>query len=130
MKKLTREDVLKSTDRNFAECDLSDLDLQIAKLQDADLQRANLRRANLQGANLRGANLQGADLDFSCLPLWCGSLNMKVDDRIMSQLIYHILSICDASDAVSLIIKQSLLTAELKQVANKFHKAKEIGEIE
>ena len=47
----------------------------------ADLQDADLRGANLQGANLRGANLRGANLDYSCWPLWCGSLDVKVDRR-------------------------------------------------
>jgi len=35
------------------------------------------------------ADLRGADLDFSCLPLWCGSFDMKVDDRIVSQIFCH-----------------------------------------
>ena len=53
-------------------------------LQDADLQGANLQRADLQGANLQGANL-----DFSCWPLWCGSSNIKIDERLAKQLLAH-----------------------------------------
>lgn len=32
----------------------------------------------------------GADIDFSCWPLWCGSLNVKIDRRIFCQLAYHL----------------------------------------
>lgn len=32
-------------------------------------------------ADLQCANLQGADLDFSCFPLWCGGLDIHLDDR-------------------------------------------------
>ena len=42
------------------------------------------------GANLCGADLREADLDFSCLPLWCGSFNIKADSRLIFQLIAHI----------------------------------------
>ena len=57
-------------------------DLREADLWEADLRKADLRKADLRGADLRGADLRGADLDdFSCLPLWCGSFDMKVDDR-------------------------------------------------
>ena len=49
-----------------------------ADLSGAYLRGAYLRGADLSGANLRGADLRGADLDFSCWPLWCGSLAVKV----------------------------------------------------
>lgn len=49
-----------------------------------------------RGADLRGADLCKADLDMSCLPLWCGSLNMKVDKRIAAQIMYHACALdCD-----------------------------------
>jgi len=44
----------------------------------------------LRGANLSGADLLGANFDFSILPLFCGSFDMKVDDRFVWQLICHI----------------------------------------
>jgi uncharacterized protein YjbI with pentapeptide repeats len=47
--------------------------------------QADLRRANLREANLREANL-----DFSCFPLWCGSFQMIVDDRLIDQLKCHL----------------------------------------
>ncbi len=70
--------------------DLEGANLQYADLREANLQGADLQYADLHGADLGGANLQGADLDLSCLPLWCGSFKMKVDDRIVSQIIAHI----------------------------------------
>ena len=70
--------------------DLSGADLRRADLRGADLRGANLRRANLSGAELRGADLRGANLDLSCWPLWCGSKDVKVDDRIVAQLVFHV----------------------------------------
>ena len=56
----------------------------------ADLRGADLCRADLRGADLRGADLSGADLDFSCWPLWCGSKDVKADDRLVAQLFFHV----------------------------------------
>ena len=70
--------------------DLKGADLRYANLEGADLEGADLTYTNLKGADLLDADLTGADLDFSCLPLWCGSFNMKVDDKFISQLICHI----------------------------------------
>lgn len=69
----------------------SGADLFGADLLGANLHDANLRGADLLGANLRGANLRGADLDYSCWPLWCGSLDVKIDKHIFCQLLYHTL---------------------------------------
>ena len=85
---------------NLREADLYGADLREANLREADLYGANLRGANLYGANLRGADLYGADLrgadlygadlDFSCLPLWCGSLEANFDSRQLKQIAYHL----------------------------------------
>lgn len=85
-------------------------------LQRADLRGANLRGADLWGADLREANLRGADLDYSCLPLWCGSFDMKVDDRFVYQLIAHIcrLDISECSANVTIAVKL------LESYCNKF----------
>jgi hypothetical protein len=77
---------------------LRNVDLRNAKLRNVDLQSASLydaklRKVDLHYANLYDADLRGANIDFSCWPLWCGSFNVKVDDRIMAQLINHILSL-------------------------------------
>ena len=61
-----------------------------ADLRGADLCRADLRGADLRGADLSGADLSGADLDFSCWPLWCGSKDVKADDRLVAQLFFHV----------------------------------------
>ena len=64
--------------------------LEGADLEGADLEGADLKWADLEGADLEGADLKGANLDFSCLPLWCGSFNMKVDDRLVTQILGHL----------------------------------------
>ena len=56
----------------------------------ADLREADLREADLREADLREANLSGADLDYSCLPLWCGSLSAQFDDKQLKQIAYHL----------------------------------------
>ena len=50
----------------------------------ADLRGADLRRADLYDADLYDANI-----DFSCWPLSCKSLNVKVGDKIATQLFFH-----------------------------------------
>ena len=88
---------------------------------DYDLSVANLRGADLRGANLRDANLSGADLDFSCWPLWCGSLKAKTDKRLACQLAYHLCSMqCD--DAEYINMRNSILA-----FANQFHRVDECG---
>lgn len=104
-------------------------DLQGADLRNADLQGANLQSANLRSADLQGANLQGADLDFSCLPLWCGSLLANMDDRQVKQLLYHILSIVKHSNNVSETIKAALLTDKNIKIAKEFHRANECNKL-
>ena len=74
---------------------------------------ANLRRANLIGADLSGANLSGADLDFSCLPLWCGGIGIKIDAQLARQFLYHALAQnCDDADWVRLTAWESLQTLD------------------
>lgn len=97
-----------------------------ANLQGADLIGANLQGANLIGADLRytflqGAGLIGADFDFSCMPLHCGGLNMKIDDRFAKQLLYHVLNNVQYSPYVSDDIKSVLLADELIDIANTSH---------
>ena len=92
-------------------------------LSDADLSDANLSDANLRGANLRGADLRGANLDYSCYPLWCGSLHLKANKRLACQLAYHLCSMqCDDADYVKM--RNSILG-----FANQFHQVDECGEL-
>ena len=117
--------------------DLSGADLSDADLRGASLRHANLRYADLTGADLRGANLTGADLtganlrdtnlDYSCLPLWCGSLEAHFDDRQLVQIAYHLIKAGLQSKNASEETKNQL--AKLIDFANKFHRVDECGEI-
>lgn len=74
-------------------------------------------------ADLRGADLRGANIDYSCWPLWCGSLGIKVDRRIFCQLAYHLCrAIVDDDDC-----KEAQLM--LGKLANEFHRAAECGRV-
>ena len=114
---------------NLKGADLSGANLMEANLRDTnlintDLSGADLRGADLRGANLRGANLNGADLDYSCYPLWCGSLHIKADKRLACQLAYHLCSLqCD--DAEYIKMRNSIL-----DFANQFHRVCECGKLE
>ena len=69
---------------------LGGANLEGANLTGANLGRANLEGASLTGANLEGASLEGANLDFSCIPLWCGSFDIYVDQELVKQILYHV----------------------------------------
>ena len=114
--------------------DLRGADLRIADLRGADLWRADLRGADLRGADLRGADLEGADLegadlkganlDYSCWPLWCGSLGVRVCKRIAAQLAYHFCRlVCDDPEVIA---AQNALIP----LANQFHRVDDCGKIE
>ena len=124
--------ILRKSDLRYS--DLRQSDLQSAILEDSELQGADLRGALLQHSNLRGAglrhcDLRGADLDYASWPLWCGSLNAYVDDRIAIQLLYHTLSVVQNSPYVSEDVKKALLSAENVRIANRFHRIGECREI-
>ena len=144
-------------DANLNDANLNDANLYRADLSGADLSGATLYRANLRGANLYGANLcgailcranlrvanlnganlyradlhradlRGANLDYSCLPLWCGSLSANFDDRQIIQFVYHIVQSGLNSTNTSDEIKSEL--AKLIDLANKFHRVDECGKI-
>ena len=112
--------------------DLSDANLRYANLRCvnlrcANLRCANLRHASLSGADLSGADLSGADLDYSCLPLWCGSLEAHFDDRQLVQIAYHLVKAGLQSKNASEETKKEL--SKLIDFANKFHRVDECGEI-
>ena len=122
---------------NLCDADLSGADLSDANLRGASLHYANLRGADLRGANLCDANLCDANLsdadlcdanlDYSCLPLWCGSLSANFDDRQIIQFVYHIVKSGLNSTNTSDEIKSEL--AKLIDLANKFHRVDECGKI-
>ena len=81
-------------------------------------------QANLRGADLRIANLKGANLDYSCWPLWCGSLGVRVCKRIAAQLAYHFCRlVCDDPEVIA---AQNALIP----LANQFHRVDDCGKIE
>ena len=103
---------------------LSGAYLRSADLRGANLSGADLRGANLRGAYLRRADLRGANLDFSCWPLWCGSLAVKVCKRIAVQLAYHFCRLdCDDPDYIA--ARNAIL-----DFANQFHRVNECGKLE
>ena len=115
--------------------DLCGADLRGANLHGADLRGANLRSADLRGANLRSAdlcyaNLRSANLDYSVFPLWCGSLNVHLDDKQIIQLLYHAVKNALYSKNTSGRVKNILRQKELLSLANEFHRAGECGTIE
>ena len=104
--------------------DLRGADLRIANLREADLRGANLREADLWRADLEGADLKGANLDYSCWPLWCGSLGVRVCKRIAAQLAYHFCRlVCDDPEVIA---AQNALIP----LANQFHRVDDCGKIE
>jgi hypothetical protein len=111
---------------NLLGADLREADLRGANLRGADLRVANLRGANLQwadllGADLRVADLRGADLDFSVWPLWCGSKNVKADNRLVYQLVAHICGL-DCNTPEFKEIREFLLP-----YAKQSHRADDLG---
>jgi uncharacterized protein YjbI with pentapeptide repeats len=100
-------------------------DLRGADLWGANLRGADLRGADLWGANLQEADLRGADVDFSCLPLWCGSLSAHFDDRQLIQIAYHLVKAGLDSKNASAETKAEL--SKLIDFANKFHRVDECG---
>ena len=101
-----------------------------ANLRGANLRGANLRGANLRGANLRGANLLGANIDYSAFPLWCGGLDVHIDDRIAIQLLYHLVRNVLYSKNTSEELKSLLGQKDIVRVANQIHRVDECGRIE
>ena len=130
--------------------DLRHADLQGANLYGADLRGATLRHANLLGANLRGASLcsaylqyadlrgaylqyadlrgadmLGVDIDYSCLPLWCGSLSANFDSKQLKQIAYHLVKAGLQSTNATDEDRREL--SKLIDYANGFHRAQECG---
>ena len=109
---------------NLRGANLEDANLESANLEDANLESANLRGANLRGANLGCANLEDANLDYSCWPLWCGSLrNVRIDKRIFAQLAYHLCRVIVDDDECKAAQRA------LYPIANQFHRVSECGRL-
>ena len=115
---------------DLSSADLSSANLSFANLSSANLRFANLSSANLRSANLRYADLRYADLDFSAFPLWCGGLDVHIDDEQATQLMYHLIRNVQYSKNTSKSMKKICKIKSLVKQANKFHRVKECGEIE
>lgn len=117
--------------KNF---NLQNTDLSFSNLSNTDLREANLKGANISAtslhyANINDADLAGANLDYSCLPLWCGSLHANFDDRQIIQILYHCLSAVKFSKNVSDGLKEKLLTPDILEICNRFHRVKQCGKL-
>lgn len=121
-----RNAVLRDADMRYAY--LRNADLRYASLCGADLRDADMRYAYLFNANLGGADLCGANIDYSCLPLWCGSLDAHFDDKQLTQIAYHLVKAGLNSKNASKKTKAEL--AKLIDFANGFHRVRECGQIE
>lgn len=92
-------------------------------------ERANLSEADLSEADLRYADLSGANLDFSVFPLWCGGLDVNIDDRQAAQLLYHLSRNIKYSKNTSASMKKNCKIKSLVEKANEFHRKDECSEI-
>ena len=115
---------------NLDSADLRGADMHDVDLRDADMNDADLCGANLDRADLRGADMRNADLDGSCWSLCCGSLGVHIDDRLAIQFLYHLIYNVDYSKHISQEIKNVLLTDEIIELANRFHRVDETDKIE
>ena len=118
------------SDADLSYADLRYADLRSANLRYADLSYADLRSADLRYADLRSANLSDADLDYSAFPLWCGGLDVHIDDKQATQLLYHLIRNVKYSKNTSKALKKICRIKSLVNQANKFHRVDECGEIE
>ena len=118
---------LRSADLRYA--DLSYADLRSANLSYADLSSANLRYANLSYADLSYADLSSANLDFSAFPLWRGGLDVNIDDKQATQLLYHLVRNVQYSKNTSAEMKKLCKLKSIIKKANEFHRVQECGKV-
>ena len=114
---------------NLRYANLRYADLHYADLRSADLRYADLRYANLHYADLRSADLRYANLDHSAFPLWCGGLDVHIDDKQATQLLYHLIRNVQYSKNTSKALKKICRIKSLVNQANKFHKVDECGNL-
>ena len=110
---------------NMQDANMQCADMQYANMQCANMQRTDMRHADMRSAKMQRTDMRGANIDYSAWPLCCGSLKAYVDDRIAIQLLYHTLSVVQYSPYVSEDVKRTLLTRDVVDVANRFHRVDE-----
>ena len=121
---------LRHADLSYADLRYADLryaDLHHIDLRHADLSYANLRSTDLLYADLRHADLRSADLDYSAFPLWSGGLDVNIDDRQATQILYHLIRNVNYSRNCSESMKKLCSIESLVKQANKFHRVDECG---
>lgn len=118
------------SDCNLSTCDFMGCDLTTCDFRRSVMIRCDLSNCNLSGCDLSGCDLYGADLDYSCLPLWCGSLTAHFDDRQLKQIAYHLVRAGLHSKNASEETKRILSNPDLVAFANGFHRVDECGRIE
>ena len=114
-------------DADMRGTDLSYANMRGTDMRGTDMRGTNMRGANMKGADMTGTDLRGANLDYSCLPLWCGSLGANFDDRQLIQIAYHLVRAGVNSNNASDEAKKEL--SKLIEFANKFHRVEECGMI-
>ena len=104
-------------------------DLSGSDLSGSDLRGSDLSGSDLRGSDLRGSDLRGSNLDFSAFPLWCGGLDVHIDDKQATQLLYHLIRNVKYSKNTSKALKKICRIESLVKQANQFHRVKECGAI-
>lgn len=112
---------------NLSRANFRAADFRGARLQGANFSYSNLCDTDFQGANFQGADFSGADMDYSCWPLWCGSLNVKIDRCLFVQLLYH--TIRAGQSVEDKEVKALCSNTAVMALANKFHRVEECGKI-
>ncbi len=117
---------------NFKFANLKNVNLAYSNIKNSDFEGSNLENTNFEGANiynsnLKHANLNGANMNFSIINLSCKDLDIHLDDKLLIQRLYHILRNAKFSRNASKEVKNTLLTKELLDLANKFHMVDEFG---
>lgn len=69
------------------------------------------------------------NLDCSSLQLWCGGLDIHIDDKIAVQLLYHLVRNVLYSKNTSKELKRLLGQKDIVEEANKFHRVEECGKL-
>ena len=120
-----RDAYMSGTDMSWA--NMSGTDMRSAYMSGANMHGTNMSWADICGAYINDADMKGTNIDYSCWPLWCGSLRAQIDERIARQLLYHVLSAVSHSKNCSEEFKAALLTETNVTVANGFHHVKGCG---
>ena len=109
---------------NMSWANMSGSNMGGANMGGANMSGANMGWANMSRADARDADISGANIDYVTITLWCGTLRIRIDNRITSQLLYHVLSCVEVSPDVSDDVKKVLLSPEVVAIANQFHHCK------